>query len=235
MPTPSNWSLLSAHHLVFQVQALLERAQSHVVLVTPYVDLWPSLELVMRQTVARGVQVHVVTRSKDDTHFDKHEGRRTSSLERIKALGATLHEVDWLHTKLYLNEKEAIVSSFNLTATGRDGPNLGVHLQGTEAAAQALQQVDQWLPGFSGELVRPQPMKEDETTSGYCISCRGFRPVFKPSKPFCCDCWQKRKGTIHHKTGSWCHACGQQAATTLRRPLCDPCAKTPVQALPIAG
>jgi hypothetical protein len=56
MHTPSTWSLLSAHHLVFQVQALLERAQTHVVLVTPYVDLWPSLENVMRQTVARGVK-----------------------------------------------------------------------------------------------------------------------------------------------------------------------------------
>lgn len=222
MQTPSNWSLLSAHHLVFQVQALLERAQSHVVLVTPYVDLWPSLELVMRQTVARGVKVHVVARSKDDTHFEKHEGRRTSSLDRIKALGATLHEVDWLHTKLYLNENEAIVGSFNLTATGRDGPNLAVHLQGADAALQALKQVDQWLPAFSSELSAPAPAAKP--ASSFCIRCERHQAAFNMSKPYCSQCWQHRRTERKNKPETCCHRCGKHAETTLDEPACKECA-----------
>ncbi len=238
MPTPSNWSLLSAHHLIFQVQALLERAESHAVLVTPYIDLWPSLELVMRQTVARGVALHVVTRSKDETHFEKHEGRRTSSLDRTKALGATLHEVDWLHTKLYLSEKEAIVSSFNLTATGRDGPNLGVHLHGAEAATQALQQVDQWLPGFSGEVgarsagcaraaspsvARPRAYAQLIDGPAFCIRCQTVRPIFNLSKPYCSDCWPQRRAEKSYRTEAYCHRCGQRAETTLHQPICNQC------------
>lgn len=39
MPTPTPSNRLSADHLLYQVQPLLERAESHVVLVTPYVDL----------------------------------------------------------------------------------------------------------------------------------------------------------------------------------------------------
>lgn len=227
-PTPSNWNLLSAHHLLYQVQTLLERAESYVVLVTPYIDLWPSLELVMRQTVARGVAVHVVTRSKDETHFEKHEGRRTSSLERIKALGAKLHEVAWLHTKLYLNEKEAIVSSFNLTATGRDGPNLGVHLHGAEAAKQALEQVDQWLPGFSGEVCNGcADGGKAVDGSGFCIRCQRVRPIFNLSKPYCCDCWQERRGEKHHKAEACCHRCGDRAETTLHQPICKSCTVAP--------
>ncbi len=227
-PSPSPWNLLSAHHLLYQVQSLLERAESHVVLVTPYVDLWPSLELVMRQAVARGVTVHVVTRSKDETHFEEHKGRRTNSLDRIKALGATLHEVDWLHTKLYLNEKEAIISSFNLTATGRDGPNLGVHLHGAEAASQALLQVDQWLPGFLCEVcIRSTNGGKAVDGSAFCIRCQRVRPIFNMSKPYCCDCWQERRAEKHHKAEACCHRCGERAGTTLQHPTCDKCSVVP--------
>ena len=223
MTAPSSWTLLSAHHLPFQVQALLERAESHAVMVTPYVDLWPSLELVMRQAVARGVAVHVVTRTKDDTHFEKHEARRASSLERIDGLGATLHEVEWLHTKLYLNEKEAIIGSFNLTSTGRDGPNLGVHLHGAAAASQAMQQIDQWLPGFSCRVCEPAPAWTDKNAAAYCIRCSHTRPVFNLSKPYCSDCWQKRKAEMSQKPETCCHRCGKVAETTLNQPLCGSC------------
>jgi hypothetical protein len=221
MPTPANWNLLSAHHLVYQVQALLERAESHAVLVTPYVDLWPSLELVMRQAVARGVTLHVVTRAKDDTHFEKSEPKRAGSLDRMKAFGATLHEVAWLHTKLYLNDKEAIISSFNLTATGRDGPNLGVHLHGAEAATQALQQVDQWIPGFAG-LVNPAP--KSRTANAFCIRCSKPRKVFDPSKPYCGDCWHKHLADKNDRPEKCCHRCGEHAETTLNQPTCKVCA-----------
>ena len=146
------YNLLSAHHLLYEVQTLIERAERYCVLVTPYVDLWPSLEMLVRQAAARGVAVHFITRAKDDTHFEKREAQRIGSLERLKALGAQVHEVPWLHTKLYLNEAEAIVTSFNLTATGRDGPNLGVHLHGAVAARDALKQLDQWLPGLPREI-----------------------------------------------------------------------------------
>lgn len=172
------------------------------------------------------MRVHVVARSKDDTHFEKHEGRRTSSLDRIKALGATLHEVDWLHTKLYLNEKEAIVSSFNLTATGRDGPNLGVHLQGAEAATQALQQVDQWLPGFSGEVgTQSANAATGSEGSAFCIRCQKLRPTLNTSKPSCRDCWQERRAEKHHKAEACCHRCGGRADTTLNQLTCKTCTR----------
>lgn len=225
MHTSSNWSLLSAHHLVFQVQALIERAQSHVILITPYIDLWPSLELVMRQSIERGVEVHVVTRTKDDTHFEKCEGRRTGSLARIKALGAALHEIEWLHTKLYLNEQEAIVSSFNLTATGRDGPNLGVHLQGAEAAALALRQVDQWLPGFSDQPRRGSTAAStSRRDSAFCIRCNKPCATFNIGKPYCGECWRDRRSEREYKAEACCHRCGQSATTDLYRPTCSKCA-----------
>ncbi|HZN37925.1 MAG TPA: phospholipase D-like domain-containing protein [Planctomycetota bacterium] len=164
------WNFLSAHHLLFQVLSLVERAESYAVMVTAYVDPWPSLELVLREAVARGVDVHLVTRSTDDTHNDKT--KRAKSIDRIVALGVKLHEVDWLHTKLYVSEKEAIVTSLNLTATGRDGPNLGVHLHGADAASQALQQIDQWIDGFSLKVTDRSPAQAEPSAPAYCIRCK---------------------------------------------------------------
>jgi hypothetical protein len=181
------------------------------------------------------VKVHVVTRSKDDTHFEKHEGRRTSSLERIRGLGATLHEVDWLHTKLYLNEKEAIIGSFNLTATGRDGPNLSVHLQGSDAALQALEQVDQWLPGFSDEVTAPSaPAPAATTGAAFCIRCERPQAAYNPSKPYCSDCWSKRRNEKHHKPETCCHRCGKHAESTLHQPVCNACASVSISRSPVA-
>lgn len=178
MLVPSSWSFLSAHHLLYQVLTLVERADSYAVMVTAYLDPWPNLELVLRQATARGVAVHVITRTCDDTHHDK--ARRQKGIDSVRALGATAHEVEWLHAKLYLSEKEAIVASLNLTAGGHDSPNLGVHLHGPQAAALALQQIDQWLPGFSS-ATGTMPATKDRTAS--CIRCHGSLPNFNPRKP----------------------------------------------------
>jgi hypothetical protein len=210
------------------VHGLIERAKQHVVLVTAYLDMWPSLELVIRDAVDRGVAVHLVIRSKDETHFERHEGRRLKSIERARALHVTLHEVDWLHTKLYLNESEAIIGSLNLTANGRDGPNLCVHLQGAEAADQALQKINEWIPEFSSNLHPPRIASAGIHSPGYCIRCQGSRPLFNPTKPYCCECWQQRKAEPSTKSEICCHCCGKHAATTLQQPLCAQCANAPV-------
>lgn len=222
MSEPSSWNFLSAHHLLFQVLSLVERSRSYAVLVTAYLDPWPNLELVLRQAVGRGVAVHLVTRSADATCHDT--GKRSKAIERMRALGVHLHEVDWLHTKLYLSEAEAIVSSFNLTTGGHDSPNLGVHLHGERAAMQALLQIDQWIPGFS-ESVAPAPGPSSAVNApAFCIRCQEPRSSFNPSKPYCSDCWHARKAEQMLTAEACCHRCGHRARTSLRQPLCASCA-----------
>jgi hypothetical protein len=222
MPQPSPWNFLSAHHLPHQALTMVERSRSHCVLVTAYVDPWPSLALVIRQAVARGVAMHLVTRSEDCTH--RSPAKRGKALEQIKSLGVAIHEVDWLHTKLYVSESEAIVTSLNLTSCGKDGPNLGVHLHGEQAAAQALAQIDQWIPNFARTVTSKSGSSRSHVTPGFCIRCRQHRKFYNPAKPYCSDCWHARKATRGHRTGVCCHSCGQTSSSSLRRPLCEECA-----------
>ncbi|MDZ4784346.1 MAG: phospholipase D-like domain-containing protein [Planctomycetia bacterium] len=228
MTTPSSWNLLSAHHLLNEILELVERANSYAVMVTAYLDPWQHLELALRKAVERGVTVHIITRSADDTHNDK--AKRAKSIERLRALGVTFHEVDWLHTKLYVSEKEAIVASLNLTATGRDGPNLGVHLHGRQAASQALREIDQWIPGFSSTVAAPIAASSATSAPAFCIRCQGARAFFNPGKPYCSDCWHARKSEQGNRTEACCHRCGAAAETVLRQPLCTTCgAKAPMR------
>lgn len=221
MSESSSWNFLSAHHLLFQVLSLIERSRSYAVLVTAYLDPWPNLELVLRQAVSRGVAVHLVTRSADATCNDT--GKRGKAIERMRALGVHLHEVDWLHTKLYLSESEAIVSSFNLTSGGHDSPNLGVHLHGERAAMQALLQIDQWIPGFSEAIAPPPGPPSEADAPAFCIRCRGPRSLLNPTKPYCAECWQARKAEQQPPVEACCHRCGHPASTTLRAPFCAAC------------
>jgi hypothetical protein len=222
MPSPSGCHFLSAHHLLFQVLALVERAKSHVVLATAYFDPWPDLELVLRQAIARGVAVHLITRTADAKHCDP--SKRKSSLDQVSRLGVKVHEVPWLHAKMYFNEAESIVTSFNLIGGGHKSLNVGIHMQGADAVGQSLAVVKQWIPGFVARAdLAPAASAVTDKPKAFCIRCGGARSFFNPSKPYCHDCWQAHGTDEMQRNGSACHRCGDAATTSLHQPLCEPC------------
>jgi len=88
-----------------RIISMIENAGKFVVIVSPYNDLtgWDHLIKAMNDAMKRNVMVHYYVR----------KGEGANGLE---GLNVKLYEVPDLHAKMFFNEKEALISSGNLTS-----------------------------------------------------------------------------------------------------------------------
>jgi len=91
------------------VVALVENAKSFVVIVSPFNDLsgWDELISAINSATKRKIEISWYVR--------KGEGQKG-----IEGLDVKIYEVPLLHAKMFFNESEAVIGSFNLT----NQPNL---------------------------------------------------------------------------------------------------------------
>lgn len=223
-----NVELLTAHHLPFRVLNIIEEAQDFVVLVTAYLKSWTHLDHALKAAVARGVPVTVILRSPDGAKRDRE--KRTSEAKALEALGANVHYVDRLHAKAYVNEKAAIVTSFNLVSGSNESIELGVLIQDHDLVDDCIAKIRTYCP----ELDDPrQAGKATERAlisaaaeTGHCIGCAEHLPR-NPEKPLCRSCYRssKKGSDLTALPERGCHFCGGGHAATLARPICQSCWK----------
>src|SRR5690606_32959106 len=125
MPT-TKLETITDHHLAAKVIDVVTEAQEFAVLVTAYLKTWSHLTTAIRNAVDRGVRVHLVIRDEDGRKQERE--KRSQELEKLQALGVIVHEVERLHAKAYLNERECIITSFNLLGASQDSIEIGVRV-----------------------------------------------------------------------------------------------------------
>ncbi len=139
-----NVELLTAHHLPYRVVNIIEEAHEFVVLVTAYLTSWPHLDHAIKSAIARGVRVSLVLRAPDGAQRDRAKREREAA--DLKELGASVHFVDRLHAKAYINENAAIVTSFNLVSGSNESIELGVLLQDAELVHDCIAKIRSYCP-----------------------------------------------------------------------------------------
>jgi hypothetical protein len=89
----------------------MEEADERLVIISPYYNLsnWTKLINTLQNVISRGIAPEVYVR--------ENEGK---SIQELRAIGIEPQLIPRLHTKLYFNEKYAIVSSMNLTQSSDD-------------------------------------------------------------------------------------------------------------------
>lgn len=228
-PLPADhrpWELIANHHVSYRAIEILERAQRFAVMVSSYLDPWSHLLTAVQQAHSRGVAVHFLTRTADDTIHNHQE--RLLSLQRLRASGAEVHEIPWLHAKVYCNESQVMHTSFNLVRSGQDSLNSGVILHGAAAVTECLQMIRGYGPAPLTEVVAQwlspsTPTAKIQPSAGYCIRCHEAKQSFEPHRPYCHACWIARKSEPKSRIERICHRCGALACTSLRAPLCSRC------------
>ena len=143
-----------------------------------------------------------------------------------------------LHSKLYLNEDRAILTSMNLHEFSQN--------QNREAGLLVLKDEEEQLyeevrkEAFSiflaaSQIAKPKaenapasPSSANEakataTTQGSCIRCRKALP-YDLKKPYCRECIRKRKRDPR-PFEQYCHQCGTPEPSTLEQPRCPSAAQ----------
>lgn len=222
--------LLTAHHLPYRVVNIIEEAREFVLLVTAYLDSWTHLDHAIKNAVSRGVPITLVMRSPDGAKRDR--AKREDEARSLKELGVQVHFVDRLHAKAYVNEKEAIVTSFNLVSGSNESIELGVLIQDPKLVRDCVAKVRAYCPELPSDPSRAAKLPNthrptgDPESAAFCIGCSDALP-FNPAKPMCLSCYRSSgKGedfaTLPRRA---CHCCGKPGLCTLSRPLCPECWK----------
>lgn len=218
-----------------QLLNIVGEARQQVTLVAPYVDVgpWGHLKEAIQRAVQRGVKVTVLVRN-DNDRLGGDKG--AASIKWLIENGVTVHSLERLHAKIYLNEHSVLVSSMNLTeSSATNSFEVAVLVADSRSAARIREYVSHTLletsqpvraPGVLAKAVRKiseQIAEYKVQPRGACIRC-GTKVQFDISKPLCdahYDEWAKWKNNEYEE--KFCHSCGKSNATSYAKPLCASC------------
>ena len=212
-----------------QIRSIVGTSKRFVTLVSAYLELWGHLKTEIQKAVGRGVVVRLVIRADEQNkESDTQKKKRAEDLEWLLTNEVEVYELESLHAKIYMNEKNVLVSSMNLTKSSIN-TSLEIAMIVTDLASSEA------LRTYVNELLKSaqQPSRSQKISTrsieyqgdhwGKCIRCsRGIQ--FDPDRPLCEDCyglWEQYRDPEYPER--YCHSCGKQAEVSKARPLCLNC------------
>ncbi len=231
-------TILYNHQISAALCDLVAESRKQLLIVSPYIDIWPHFEQQLKSALKRGVEITIVFRRSE---AEKYADCWKSWL----AWGIDVRHAENLHTKLYMNDDTVIMGSMNLYEFSQrnseelvlrtSDPVLYRHCkdyytvqlktrtrtvlgQAAAAAGKSL------LKGLAkvGRAIAEQVFTEE---SGVCIRC-AKKIDQDPAKPYCTSCfasWRKYENPDYAE--KYCHICGKKAKTSLAKPVCYDCFK----------
>ena len=197
---------------------ILDEAEQYIVVVTPWMSLWPDVDRAVERARTRGVK---------DIHFIVRSGLRWSDDQKddrwwLEGQGARVSWIPDLHAKIYMNEKAVVLASMNLTESSIGNLEIACTMTAPAEHDKVWHYVDKNIARLTpnrGGPIAAEPTRKGPVQAGFCISCRADI-VLDRMFPLCADhsaLWQDRF------RGNYCLMCGEGAKTSLYKPLCDSC------------
>ncbi len=246
--------ILNHSKTVARLIQLIQDAEKHLVLVSPYVSIDKLRALVreLQGALERKVHVQLVLREKD-VSTGQSDPLASDALRMLHTSGMEVRLLKDLHAKVYLSEKNALLTSLNLLESSINN-SIEVSAWLTAGTPEYRQLVEVLRTGVHPTSVkvetlppmasanrdqRPLPAVEREgrrrtraernvvpvlnDEEGHCIRC-GNDIDFDTDKPLCTDCFGVwRRYGDPDYTEEYCHACGEEGDTSVAKPLCYDC------------
>ena len=205
-----------------EIQRIIREANKQVVIVSPYNKFWNHLKNEINQATNRNIRVEFVCR-KDQLEAGKESIDWLLDLEQ----GVNVYAVERLHSKIYFNETDALITSMNLLEGSVTNSKEIAVLIRDKALIEDIRK-------YANELIKlgiPQMAKtratpaKPKTIKAYCVRCAQSID-FDHEKPLCDGCyrmWSRYKDPDYKE--NYCHGCGNERNTTYAKPFCRPCYK----------
>jgi phosphatidylserine/phosphatidylglycerophosphate/cardiolipin synthase-like enzyme len=216
----------------YHLEELIKGTKDRLILISPYLQFNERIKEHINNLNIQKRDIRIVYRENKLHHdennwLDKQIGVRTSICKN-------------LHSKCYLNESEAIITSMNLYEFSQQNNNeMGIYItksQDTDLYNATLDEVQRLLTISEEIRVTVQKVvqkdygqtnKIKETKEhGHCIHCNKDISL-NPLVPYCKDCYNVWKiyNNVDYQE-QFCHICGIGEKTTIIKPTCYDCYKT---------
>jgi len=212
---------------------IIQEAKKFLIIVTPYIKLrdWRHVQGSLDRVLKSGVKVAAVVRLENGVLVQSD----TEDVTWLLQNGVDVRGVEYLHAKIYLNEREVLVTSMNLHQfSANNSLEIGLAIRDKDSEAQVRKYVTQTLMGQAkrmGNLLpeparppaRNSPRPGQNAPSGFCIRCSA--PIaMNPSRPLCpphYEVWAAWGNEDYEE--EFCHVCGRPSDTSYAKPLCRSC------------
>ena len=237
-------NLLLVHEIPSKIVEIIRESKEYCFLVTPYFQAWPVLERELEKASQKQKKIVFVFRQ-DENLFPFR------SLDYLNTqYGFDVVYTERLHTKLYMNEQQVLITSMNLYDSSKENNyELGYVLNGRSFSKQIKETVldddifissqHEVLQGrYFNELREKEfSKKQDEAQrgffkvspsyEGYCIRCGRPKISSGFEKPLCPDCyvtWRQFENLDYEE--NYCYLCGKRSENiSYRHCICMECAR----------
>jgi len=230
--------ILRTHQLSAEIINLIDNANQYCYLVTPYYKPW---ELLNRS-------LELAAQAKKKIYFILRNELKVNNIASMlsRQYKCEVRILDYLHTKLYVSDKQAIISSMNLYDTS-NSRNLEMgYLIESKPEVQKIKKeiiIDELLKVkpvclykgwfYEEELEKKKTaelVKESILSAGYCVCCGkkmnydSASNIMFPKIVRCYDCWANNINAEEWEYEiSYCHYCGKKHKARLAEPLHKEC------------
>tara|TARA_B110000881_G_C18446435_1_gene448708 strand:- start:56 stop:763 length:708 start_codon:yes stop_codon:yes gene_type:complete len=218
-------SFLENQKCIDEILDVIEKARSELIIITPYIDLDERWKSSFRIAQSHGVKMKLITRWKK-----KLAAKDEKDLQFFTDVGAEIKFVVRLHSKLYLNENSAVMSSMNLLdGSSKRSEEIGIFttekdlLSSFRNYSERLERSampEESKPAKSTAKAAPS-QKKKESMMGFCIRT-GERIPFDLKKPFsdkAFKSWNRFKNPEFIE--KYCHFSGEEppGGTSFGKPI----------------
>ena len=220
MPT----SFLENHEVTDQIVKLVQNAKEELIIITPYLNLNARMRGALNEAKSNGAKITVYFRL-EELSKKKNDADIKFFTEEI---GAEMVYIERLHSKLYLNENNAVMSSMNMVAGSQnDSQEIGIFTDEDKLRRQFKHYSEdmykrQTKVDYVPEVKTPRTRKsKPKIASGYCIRT-GEEVPFNLKRPFsdkAFKSWNRFKNPEFKE--KYCHFSGEESngQTTFSRPI----------------
>ena len=228
---------------------LMENSEKYLVLVSPYLKLWGHLETQIENSVKRGVDVQLWYRTDQEKKYKK-------TYDKLSKMGVKVGKINTLHSKLYLSEKEGLMTSMNLLDFSKSNSReIGILTD----ERRMLNQFKDYIEDLTQKSIIPKKsfldmgkdflvnqLTDDEVEEkvetnksnkptfkrtqsngdGHCIRC-STSITYNVKIPYCKKCYSSwNKYKNKGFEEKHCHQCSKSHKTSFEKPICYSCFKS---------
>jgi len=236
-------NILLNHQLSSEIISLIESSKDYCFLVTPYYKPWQLLNRALDKAASNEKKIVFIFRNGDV---------KENIIKDLNLKGFDIYLVEKLHTKLYLNDNTAIITSMNLYDASKefnyevgykfqnqfDVKNFKVEVIEKDilGTKPKLTLPGRYLASIEKSLIIKNTSKNTKTEEaqlktatlktvvapGYCLSCR-TEISYDINKPYCIECYKIWAKNNFLTKEKYCHSCGANYRSSYQQPNCYKC------------
>lgn len=234
-------NILLVHQIQDRIIEIIRNSKKYCFLVTPFFQPWTILQRELEKATQQQKKIVFILRDTSENHLN---------FEYLNEdFGFDIVFVERLHTKLYLNENECLISSMNLYESSKDNNfEVGYHFRSQTQAKNFKETIiDNDILITQPEILKGRyfndiennekrnhntknPFRQIDLSMGFCIRC-GVQISLNPANPLCDDDYRTWANWGNYNFGeSYCHICRKEfphstfgSSISYNNPVCPDC------------